>query len=74
MHNLPPMQTVDPQITDIEDRAKAAKIPMTAILTDADVQASTWWRWRHAKAEPRLATLRKVRQALETRLAEQAAA
>ena len=62
------MITVDPEITDIETRAEEAKVPMGHVLADADVAATTWWRWRHGKAEPRLSTLRKVRSALDARI------
>jgi len=59
---------VDPQISDIEDRAKAAGLQMAPILRDADVAATTWWRWRSGGVEPKLGTLRRVREALERRL------
>lgn len=62
-----PME-VDPQITLIESRARAAGVKMAAVLRDAGVAATTWWRWREGAVEPKLGTLRKVEAALERRL------
>lgn len=59
---------VDPQIIEIERRAKAADVQMAPVLRDAGVAATTWWRWRNDGVEPKLGTLRRVREALDRRL------
>jgi len=61
---------IDPQIAAIEERAKAAELPMAPILRDAGVAATTWWRWRNDGVEPKLGTLRRVEEALERRLSD----
>lgn len=64
---------VDPQILDIEQRAKAASVQMAPVLREAGVAATTWWRWRNDGVEPKLGTLRRVREALEAHLAARSA-
>lgn len=59
-----------PEITEIEKRAADAKIVMAAVLRDAGCAASTWWRWRHGGVEPKLGTVRRVREALDRRIAQ----
>lgn len=65
---------VDPQILELERRASRAQLPMAPILRDAGVAATTWWRWRHDGVEPKLSTLRRVREALDRKIAAQDAA
>lgn len=63
---------IDPQILELERRASEAQVPMAPVLRDAGVAATTWWRWRNDGVEPKLGTVRRVREALERRLATQA--
>ena len=65
---------VDQQIIDIEHRAQAADIQMAPVLRDAGVAATTWWRWRNGAVEPKLGTLRRVREALDRKLTSDRAA
>lgn len=68
------MQAPAPEVIEIEQRAKDAKLTMASILAEVGVAQSTWWRWREGGVEPRLGTLRKVSHALDRRLAELSAA
>jgi predicted transcriptional regulator len=57
-----------PEIVEIEKRAADAKVVMAGVLRDAGCAASTWWRWRHGGVEPKLGTVRRVRDALEKQI------
>ena len=74
LHTLSAMQAPAPEVIEIEQRAKDAKLTMASILAEVGVAQSTWWRWREGGVEPRLGTLRKVSHALDRRIAEQSAA
>lgn len=63
------MQNVAPEVIEVEQRAKAAGMTMASILAEVGVAQTTWWRWRKDGVEPRIGTLRKVRHALERRIA-----
>lgn len=54
-----------PEITEIEDLARAANLPLERVLAHAGVATTTWWRWKNEKYEPRIKTLRKLRLALD---------
>jgi hypothetical protein len=56
--------TTAPEITVIEVDAEAAGIPMADVLAQANVNTTTWWRWKNSHSDPRLGTLRKVSAAL----------
>lgn len=60
---------IAPEITEIERRASEAGVDIASVLKRADVAPTTWWRWAQQKNEPRMATLRKLRAALESEIA-----
>lgn len=63
------MQTT-PEIRDIQARASEGGVQIDAVLRRAKVAKTTWWRWSEGQFEPRLSTLRKVREALDAELRE----
>lgn len=50
--------------TDIQKRAKAKGLRMQSILITADVNRSTWWRWKTGKSSPSIATVERINQAI----------
>ncbi len=62
-------------INDIEARATAIGCSMASLLADADLDESTWWRWKHGKNSPTIKSLVKVQNAIKSReaTAQQAA-
>jgi transcriptional regulator with XRE-family HTH domain len=54
-------------INDIEKRAVAIGCSMAALLADAGLDESTWWRWRHGKSSPTIKSLVKVQNAMKAR-------
>jgi transcriptional regulator with XRE-family HTH domain len=50
--------------TDIQKRAKAKGLRMQSILNTADVNRSTWWRWKTGKSSPSIATVERINQAI----------
>ena len=72
MHILCVMET-DPQIASLEQMAKDAKLNMSAVLNEAGVAPSTWFRWRHRGVEPKIGTLRRVQTVIEREAARHAA-
>lgn len=63
-----------PEIREIEARAEIATVAIDDVLERCGVARTTWWRWKEGQFEPRLSTLRKVREALEAAIAEKRAA
>lgn len=59
-----------PEIVEIESRAATAGVEIDAVLRRAGIAATTWWRWQEGHFGPRLATLRKVRAALDAEIDE----
>lgn len=51
-------------ILKIEADAARKGVTMTDACRKAGVNYSTWWRWRHAKTEPRTSKLESVRKAI----------
>jgi transcriptional regulator with XRE-family HTH domain len=49
---------------DIQKQAKAKGLRMQSILTTADVNRSTWWRWKTGKTSPSLDTVDRINQAI----------
>jgi predicted transcriptional regulator len=60
---------VSPEIREIEALADSANVPMPDVLKRANVARTTWWRWSEGHFDPRYATLRKVRDALNEEIA-----
>lgn len=58
------MTELAPEIVDIETRATEAGLELNAVLSRAEVSFTTWWRWKRRDTEPRLATLRRIRQSI----------
>lgn len=66
--NLPSFTSItDSVLADIERRCAAINTPVSAVLDDAGVDWSTWWRWRQGKSSPTLGTLSRVTRALDAR-------
>jgi transcriptional regulator with XRE-family HTH domain len=55
---------IDP-LKQFEDDCAKAGVSVPDVLKDAGVAQSTWWRWKNDRFEPRGATLRKLREALD---------
>lgn len=66
------MSQLDPILEDIKSRAKAARIPIGAIMRRANKRPATWSDWQNG-ISPRLDTIRDVQAALDAELAERAA-
>lgn len=69
LHIIAGMAVPAPEVIEVEQRAKCAGLTMASILAEVGVAQSTWWRWREGGVEPRVGTLRKVRHALDRRIA-----
>lgn len=54
-------------INDIEARVVALGCSMAALLADAGLDESTWWRWKHGKSSPTIKSLVKVQSAIRAR-------
>jgi predicted transcriptional regulator len=68
------MTKAPPEVTEIEELAQSASIDMGAVLKKAGVATTTWWRWGEGHFEPRIKTLRRVREALDAEIAARDAA
>lgn len=66
---MQPMQLIAPEVIEVEQDAKTHGVVMARVLAEAEVAESTWFRWRHKGIEPRMATFRKVRHALDRHIA-----
>ncbi len=62
--------TFHTQLTEIERRLRLARIPLQALFRAADINGSTWTRWRSAKTSPRLTTWTNVQRAAEDLILE----
>lgn len=56
---------IAPEILDIQTRAAKAKLDVSVLLAHAGVAETTWWRWHSGAVEPRLATIRRLRESLD---------
>lgn len=56
---------IAPEVRELEQLARSAKIPITRALARAGVANSTYWRWRHEGQDPQASSLRKVREAIQ---------
>ncbi len=63
------MKHVAPEVIELEADAEAHGVKMAEVLAAADVNPTTWWRWRNVGVEPRMPTFRKVRHELDRRIA-----
>ena len=61
------MSITETLLADIEERAAAINTPIRDILDAAQINWSTWWRWKQSKSSPTFATLQRVTKALELR-------
>ncbi len=61
-----------PEITEIEEGAKRAGIKMSVLFRRAGIPPSTFWRWKHRKADPGLSGLKRVQAALRELVGEAA--
>lgn len=66
------MHEADP-IAEIELACGAAGLSIDAVLERAGVAHTTWWRWKGGKFEPRPATLRKIKSAMDALASRDAA-
>lgn len=73
MHIVTAMQKA-PELLEIETRADTAGVAMSDVLKRAGVASTTWWRWSEGHFEPRMSTLRKVRDALDGEISERSGA
>jgi transcriptional regulator with XRE-family HTH domain len=53
--------------TQIEAAAKAQGVKMSDVLRRANINHSTWWRWKKGRFSPRVATVEKIEKALTPR-------
>jgi len=56
---------IDRLIIDAENRAKQRGVSFTAVLERANVNASTWRRWRAGAHSPQLSKLSAIMDAVE---------
>jgi hypothetical protein len=56
---------ISSDISDIQDRLRAARIPLSRLLSAAAVDRSTWSRWRADKVSPTLLNWRAVQDAAD---------
>ncbi len=62
-----------PEVAEIEAKAREAGQPMLPVIERAGIEYSTWTRWKRGAITPNLATLNRVRLALDLALAERGA-
>jgi predicted transcriptional regulator len=58
--------SVLPEIEAIEAKLKDAGASVTALCAAADVNQSTWTRWKSGKTVPNMATWQKVNSAFKS--------
>lgn len=51
-------------LAQLEADAAVSGVEMEAVLKQAGVAGTTWWRWKEKRFEPRAATVRRMREAL----------
>jgi transcriptional regulator with XRE-family HTH domain len=51
--------------TEIQKAANARKTSMRKILRSANVQQSTWWRWKTGRTSPSLKTVTRIVDAVK---------
>ena len=56
---------MDDPVAQLEADCEARSLKVSAVLKEARVSPSTYWRWRKDGLEPRAATVRKLRAAFE---------
>jgi len=61
------MSITDTILADIEKRCADINTPVRDVLADAQIDWSTWWRWKKPKSSPTIATLSRVTKALDKR-------
>lgn len=58
----------------IEARAARLNVKLSAVVDEAGVDYSTWWRWRKGETSPTVKTLMQVQAVLDKLEAQAAAA
>ena len=61
------------EATEYQRNLKLARITLTSVLSTAEIDASTWSRWRRGKVSPRLDNWRAFTSAAESALAAKSA-
>jgi hypothetical protein len=61
---------IHPEIIALETQAREAKLVMKDVLAAANVNVTTWHRWRKHGMEPKLRTLRRVEAAIREAVAQ----
>lgn len=64
---------MDDPIAQLEADCAERDLKVSAVLREARVSPSTYWRWRNDGLEPRAGTVRKLRSAFERLTAQDAA-
>lgn len=49
----------------IEERAARLNVKLSAVVAEAGVDYSTWWRWRKGETSPTVKTLMQVQAVLD---------
>lgn len=60
------MNPIPAEITDLEARLKLARVPLARMFRKAEIDRSTWSRWRGGKGGPTEKKWRAVLAAVET--------
>ncbi len=55
---------IAPEVREVEDLARIAKVPLSKALRRAGVASTTYWRWVNAGSEPSTKTIRKIKTAI----------
>lgn len=58
--------TIPAEINLLEARLKLARVPLARMFRKADIDRSTWSRWRRGKVDPTVSNWRAVLAAVET--------
>jgi hypothetical protein len=53
------------EIANIEKRLKAKRLPVAALLRQAEVDVAQWQRWKKGTQGPRLATWQRIERAAD---------
>lgn len=59
------MTQVAPEIIALEQTMASAGLALADVLSRSGVSITTWWRWKTGATEPRLATIRRIRNAVQ---------
>jgi hypothetical protein len=66
--------SIPAEISVLESRLSEARIPLSRVFTKAEIDRSTWSRWRAGSVDPTMGNWRAVQEAVDNLIADASAA